>query len=248
MLYDFCASHGVPHRKCGKLIVATNESERERLAAVLQAGRDQRRRRSRDHRGRGRQAPGAGARLRRRDALAGNRHHRQPRLHAGAARRPRRPRRHDRVRHADRAPARTARRGWDAAVGGARRAVAALRRGGQFRRARRADAWRARPKVIRPSACRGSCSAKGNYFGFAGRPVFSRLIYPAPVAGGLGVHVTLDLAGRMRFGPDVEWIESENYDVDPARAAVVLRAHPRLLAAACRMARWCRTMPASGRS
>ena len=48
--------------------------------------------------------------------------------------------------------------------------------------------------------------AKGNYFGFAGRPVFSRLIYPTPVDGGLGVHVTVDLAGRMRFGPDVEWI------------------------------------------
>jgi L-2-hydroxyglutarate oxidase LhgO len=62
--------------------------------------------------------------------------------------------------------------------------------------------------------------AKGNYFGYAGRPVFSRLIYPAPVDGGLGVHVTLDLAGRMRFGPDVEWIDTENYEVDPARAAL----------------------------
>ena len=60
--------------------------------------------------------------------------------------------------------------------------------------------------------------AKGNYFAFAGRPVFSRLIYPVPVPGGLGVHVTLDLAGRMRFGPDVEWIEREDYDVDPGRA------------------------------
>ena len=59
---------------------------------------------------------------------------------------------------------------------------------------------------------------KGNYFGFAGRPVFSRLIYPTPIDGGLGVHVTLDLAGRMRFGPDVEWIEVENYAVDPRRA------------------------------
>jgi len=44
--------------------------------------------------------------------------------------------------------------------------------------------------------------AKGNYFGCSGKPAFSRLIYPAPVDGGLGVHVTLDLAGRMRFGPD----------------------------------------------
>jgi L-2-hydroxyglutarate oxidase LhgO len=60
--------------------------------------------------------------------------------------------------------------------------------------------------------------AKGNYFGFQGKPVFSCLIYPAPVDGGLGTHVTLDLAGRMRFGPDVEWIEHETYDVAPARA------------------------------
>ena len=60
--------------------------------------------------------------------------------------------------------------------------------------------------------------AKGNYFGFQGRPAFSHLIYPAPVEGGLGTHVTLDMAGRMRFGPDVEWIEREHYDVDPRRA------------------------------
>ena len=65
--------------------------------------------------------------------------------------------------------------------------------------------------------------AKGNYFGYAGKPAFlPRLIYPAPVDGGLGIHVTLDLAGRMRFGPDVEWLESENYDVDPHRAGFVL--------------------------
>jgi L-2-hydroxyglutarate oxidase LhgO len=62
--------------------------------------------------------------------------------------------------------------------------------------------------------------ARGNYFSYAGRPVFSRLIYPAPrIDGGLGTHVTLDLAGRMRFGPDVEWIDEENYNVNPARGA-----------------------------
>nr|WP_246718755.1 NAD(P)/FAD-dependent oxidoreductase [Microvirga terrestris] len=60
--------------------------------------------------------------------------------------------------------------------------------------------------------------AKGNYFGCLGKPAFSRLVYPAPVDGGLGTHVTLDLAGRMRFGPDVEWIEREEYEVDPRRA------------------------------
>jgi L-2-hydroxyglutarate oxidase LhgO len=59
--------------------------------------------------------------------------------------------------------------------------------------------------------------AKGNYFGYAGRAPFSRLIYPAPVPGGLGIHVTLDLAGRMRFGPDVEWTDAMNFDVDPHR-------------------------------
>jgi L-2-hydroxyglutarate oxidase LhgO len=62
--------------------------------------------------------------------------------------------------------------------------------------------------------------ARGNYFGYAGRPVFSRLIYPAPrIDGGLGIHVTLDLAGRMRFGPDVEWIDTEDYNVNASRAA-----------------------------
>jgi L-2-hydroxyglutarate oxidase LhgO len=63
---------------------------------------------------------------------------------------------------------------------------------------------------------------KGNYFGYAGRPVFSRLIYPVPPAfAGLGVHVTLDLAGRMRFGPDVEWLDGDacpDFRVDPHRA------------------------------
>jgi L-2-hydroxyglutarate oxidase LhgO len=66
--------------------------------------------------------------------------------------------------------------------------------------------------------------AKGNYFGYRGKPVFRHLIYPAPVDGGLGTHVTLDLAGRMRFGPDVEWIDRESYDVDPARAGVFTAA------------------------
>jgi L-2-hydroxyglutarate oxidase LhgO len=62
--------------------------------------------------------------------------------------------------------------------------------------------------------------AKGNYFCYTGRPAFSRLVYPAPVPGGLGIHVTLDLAGRMRFGPDVEWVDCYDFDVDPHRAAM----------------------------
>jgi L-2-hydroxyglutarate oxidase LhgO len=59
--------------------------------------------------------------------------------------------------------------------------------------------------------------AKGNYFRLAAKAPFSRLIYPIPVPGGLGTHMTLDLAGRARFGPDVEWVDRPNYAVDPRR-------------------------------
>jgi L-2-hydroxyglutarate oxidase LhgO len=61
---------------------------------------------------------------------------------------------------------------------------------------------------------------KGNYFSLSGRSPFSRLVYPAPESAGLGVHLTLDMAGQARFGPDVEWIERIDYDVDPARSRV----------------------------
>jgi len=60
--------------------------------------------------------------------------------------------------------------------------------------------------------------AKGNYYALAGRPPFSRLVYPVPEPGGLGVHVTLDLAGQARFGPDVQWVDRVDYEVDPGRA------------------------------
>ena len=61
--------------------------------------------------------------------------------------------------------------------------------------------------------------ARGNYFAVSGRPAFSRLIYPVPEPGGLGVHLTLDLAGNMRFGPDVEWVKRKDYRVNDARRA-----------------------------
>lgn len=66
--------------------------------------------------------------------------------------------------------------------------------------------------------------AKGSYFTLSGRAPFDRLIYPLPEPGGLGVHLTLDLAGRARFGPDVEWVSKLEYAVDPARAAHFYRA------------------------
>lgn len=61
--------------------------------------------------------------------------------------------------------------------------------------------------------------AKGNYFSCGVRAPFSRLIYPVPEPGGLGVHLTLDLAGQARFGPDVEWVQTVDYSVDSARGA-----------------------------
>ncbi len=68
------------------------------------------------------------------------------------------------------------------------------------------------PETIPPAYfCRGV------YFTLTGRAPFRRLVYPVPMAGGLGVHITLDLAGQARFGPDVEWISEVDYAVDPAR-------------------------------
>jgi L-2-hydroxyglutarate oxidase LhgO len=89
--------------------------------------------------------------------------------------------------------------------------------------------------------------AKGHYFSLAGSAPFQRLIYPMPVDGGLGVHLTLDLGGQARFGPDVEWLsppqagtaemdgadaaldptpaaEGLDFQVDPARAAAFYAA------------------------
>lgn len=61
--------------------------------------------------------------------------------------------------------------------------------------------------------------AKGNYFRLQGKAPFSHLVYPVPEPGGSGVHITLDLQGQARFGPDVEWVEQLDYGVDPARGA-----------------------------
>jgi L-2-hydroxyglutarate oxidase LhgO len=73
---------------------------------------------------------------------------------------------------------------------------------------------------------------KGNYYTLSGKPPFRRPIYPVPEKAGLGVHVTVDLGGQVRFGPDVEWVDSIDYDVDPARAdkfyAAVRKYYPAL--------------------
>lgn len=68
----------------------------------------------------------------------------------------------------------------------------------------------------------GQALAKGSYFACARKVPFRHLIYPVPEPGGLGTHLTLDLGGQARFGPDVEWVERRDYEVDPARKAPML--------------------------
>ncbi len=217
MLYEFCASHGVPHRKCSKLIVATEDAEVAKMEAILEQGRTN-----------GVEGfaliDGAAAR-----AI-------EPALNCVAALHS--PETGIIDSHAlmnamrgdleDRggmiAFATPIERlvpvqgGWSVHFGGSEPgtfevdAVVNSAGLGAQALARRTESY---PEERVPRLV----LARGNYFSYAGRPVFSRLIYPAPrIDGGLGTHVTLDLAGRMRFGPDVEWIEEENYNVNPERA------------------------------
>jgi L-2-hydroxyglutarate oxidase LhgO len=71
---------------------------------------------------------------------------------------------------------------------------------------------------INPASLPRGRLCKGNYFSLTGRAPFTRLIYPVPESAGLGVHLTLDLGGQARFGPDVEWVDAIDYRVDPRRA------------------------------
>ena len=74
--------------------------------------------------------------------------------------------------------------------------------------------------------------ARGCYFTLSGQNPFSRLIYPVPEPSGLGVHVTVDMSGAVRFGPDVEWVDKIDYRVDPERAenfyTAIRRYYPNL--------------------
>ncbi len=82
-----------------------------------------------------------------------------------------------------------------------------------------APALAARFAGLDPSQVPRAYFAKGNYFTLGARTPFRHLIYPVPQAGGLGVHLTLDLGGQARFGPDVQWVDSpDDLRVDPARA------------------------------
>jgi L-2-hydroxyglutarate oxidase LhgO len=218
MLYDFCASHGVPHRKCGKLIVATQEAEIERLESIHAQGR------ANEVEGLA-MIDGAAAR-RLEPALSCTAALRSPEtgiIDSHSYMNALRGDLEDRggsiafnTRIERLAPAKS---GWRAGFGDEWVAFDAVVNAAGLGAQRLGGATEGYPAARLPRLA----FAKGSYFGFAGRPAFSRLIYPVPIPGGLGVHVTLDLAGRMRFGPDVEWIETENYDVDAGRAAAFYR-------------------------
>lgn len=81
------------------------------------------------------------------------------------------------------------------------------------------DAWGVSERLqgLDPKTIPPRYMAKGSYFSLAGRAPFKHLIYPVPEPGGLGVHLTFDLGGQARFGPDVEWVDRVDYQVDPAR-------------------------------
>ena len=216
MLYDFCASHGVPHRRCGKLIVATSVAELAKIESIHKQGllngvEDLALIYGNEVTGlepalaciAAVQSPHTGivdshALML---ALQGELEDGGGAIAFGTP-----------IQGLAPTPA-----GWE------------IRFGGQEAGTLTVDAVVNSAGLAAPALARTTAGypperiprlvmAKGNYFGYAGRPVFTHLIYPAPVDGGLGIHVTLDLAGRMRFGPDVEWIDEENYDVDAGRA------------------------------
>lgn len=77
---------------------------------------------------------------------------------------------------------------------------------------------------LSPEHVRRTYWAKGNYFSYGRRAPFQHLIYPTPEPGGLGVHLTLDLSGSARFGPDVCWVNSIDYTVDETRKQAFAKA------------------------
>ena len=213
LLYDYCVSHGVPHRRCGKLIVATGDAQLEELKGI-QA-----------------KAHANGVTdvvwMSRAQVLA-----LEPALDCVAGLYS------PSTGIIDSHALMLAYLG-DAESRGAMLALKSPLLGGEIAGGGivlHAGEITLRTKVLVNSAgCKaptvaaslegfarefipGEFYAKGNYYSLSGKNPFSRLVYPVPEPGGLGVHVTLDLAGQARFGPDVEWVDRISYDVDPRRA------------------------------
>ena len=213
LLYEYCATHGVPHRRCGKLIVATTEKQLGELDGIRSKAR----------------ANGVTDV----DWIAKDEVARiEPELFfMGALHSPS-------TGIIDSHALMLAYLG-DAEAHGA---MLALKSG--LERARVRNGFELHVAGSEPIHCRALVNsaglrapsvarsidgypthlvprelyAKGNYYSLNRKNPFKRLIYPVPEPGGLGVHVTLDLAGQARFGPDVEWVERIDYDVDPRRA------------------------------
>jgi L-2-hydroxyglutarate oxidase LhgO len=214
MLYAYCASHGVHHRRCGKLIVATSDAEAEKIAAIQRQGMEN------GVEGLELIGPNAARDLEPELACVAavwspetgviDSHGLMLALQGDLEDRGGMIAFETTIERIERAP-----QGWTVHYGGAEPlAVDAVVNSAGLGAQALAHATAGYPATRVPRLV----LAKGNYFGYARRPVFSRLIYPAPVDGGLGIHVTLDLAGRMRFGPDVEWIDGEDFSVDQRRA------------------------------
>ena len=209
-LYAFCQARGVAHRRCGKLIFAADPTRLGELDAIAARA----------------EATGAG-RLERLDGREAAR--REPALAcAGALLSPRTGIMDSHglmlallaeVQAIGRAGAL-----WTVRASGTEVSAPLLVNAAGLD----APALAARTEGLEPAFVPRAWLAKGSYFTYAGRAPFSRLIYPLPEPGGLGIHLTLDLAGQARFGPDVEWLETADYGVDPARK-------PRFLAAARRI-------------
>jgi L-2-hydroxyglutarate oxidase LhgO len=215
-LYAYCAEHKVPHRNCGKLIVATNAAESDMLLSI---------------KGRAEANGVEGMRL----LSASEAQTMEPNLQCTAA-------------LLSPSTGIIDSHGYMLALQGdaeSRGAMAAFLSPVQAGRATdggiEIDVGGAEPMKLRtrllvnsaglhaPALALGIAGmpadkvptayyAKGNYFTLTGRSPFSRLIYPVPVPGGLGVHITVDLGGQAKFGPDVEWIAAIDYRVDPHRA------------------------------
>jgi L-2-hydroxyglutarate oxidase LhgO len=221
LLYAFCASHGVPHRRCGKLVVATSDAQLPGLHQLAQ--------RAADNGVHDLQWLDADAAVALEPALTCRAALLSPSLGIVDSHALMLALQGDLESHggllALRSPveAVVCRPGGHVVqVGGeapceieARMVVnaAGLWAPGLARRIRGLDAAQWPTPYF----------AKGSYFSLATRSPFSRLVYPMPEAAGLGVHLTLDLAGQARFGPDVEWIapvspDTIDYGVDTARA------------------------------
>ena len=215
-LYEYCASHGVPVHKLGKLIVASDPAESARLEKI-QA-----------------QAAANGVALTR---LSGEQaREMEPALRVDSALHS------PETGIVDSHALMLAYQGDMEAAGGTVAIHAPLLGGAVTERGIRLDVGGEAPMQLEcsilvnavglhaPDVARSIAGipsqtipraylCKGNYYGLQGRAPFRRLIYPVPEPGGLGVHLTLDLGGQARFGPDVEWVEREEYDVDLGRAA-----------------------------